>query len=60
MKAIRLHGTAPDNAGNHHHAGTELTVSDEAKAGCITAKRAVALVKIASASEVEAPEKAKA
>ena len=54
MKSICLHGSAPDNAGNTHHAGATLTVSDEPKAGCIDAKRAAHLVKINSAAEPKA------
>lgn len=56
MKAIVLHGSAPDNSGSYRDAGTTLTVSEDAKHGCIHPDRAADLVKINSASEV--PEKA--
>jgi hypothetical protein len=49
MKAIVLHGACPDNTGSMHAAGDTLTVSDEAKAGCISEAKAKHLVKIHSA-----------
>jgi hypothetical protein len=52
MKAITLHGLAPDNAGSYHDAGATLTVSDDPKDGCITAERAEVLVGLNSADEV--------
>ena len=52
MKAIQIHGMAPDNIGDFRQAGTELKVSDKAEAGCISEKRAAALVKANAASVV--------
>lgn len=60
MKKIRLHGMAPDNGGNHHQAGSVLTVDDDGGPGCITAARADQLVKIHSATAVVEKEPAKA
>jgi hypothetical protein len=53
MNKIRIHGMLLDNAGAHQVAGAELTVSDEKKAGHITASRAAALVAIHSATPLE-------
>jgi hypothetical protein len=53
MKAIVLHGAAPDNGGTMHPAGAKLTVADDDKPGHISAERAHALVKIHSAAAAD-------
>jgi hypothetical protein len=52
MKKITVHGSADDNAGDRHPAGTVLTIDDDGDKGCISAKRAASLVAIHSATPV--------
>lgn len=58
MKAIKIHGAAPDNSGEFRAAGTELAIGKEAERGLIDEKRAEALIKSNAASPVEAKGKA--
>lgn len=54
MKAIKLHGSAPDSAGDFHPAGKVLTIGDGIRAGFIALDRAERLVKTFAASPVGA------
>lgn len=53
---IEIHGWVQDNTGSYHRKGSTLTVDADGGAGCISAKRADALVKANGAMRV-APRK---
>lgn len=55
MKAIKIHGMAPDNSGEFHAAGTVLAVGDDAKPGVISKPKAEDLVSKHAASPVVEP-----